>query len=182
MKKFIFSTLLLLSLLGGKAYSQEYHGNTLNIGLGIGYYGYLSGVSPVLHFDYEFEVAPQFTIAPFITALTYRSYYYWGGPGNPYQNYYYRYTVIPVGAKFTYYFDGLLDLNDRWDLYAAGSLGFAIRSTRWETPAYGGTVVRGASGLYLDVHVGAEYHATERLGLFLDLSSGISTFGLGIHF
>ena len=189
MKDLVSLTLLLLIAVSSRMIAQstsnsssEEFGNTLNLGIGIGYYGYVGHTTPVLHADYEFNVARNFTLAPFITAFSYRNYNYWGNPNRPYQNYYYRQTVVPIGVKGTYYFDRLLHAGSRWDFYLAGSLGFAIRSTRWDD-GYGGetTVLRGSSGLYLDAHIGTEYHAGQNLGIFLDLSTGISTAGLAIH-
>jgi hypothetical protein len=163
-------------------YSPEKYGRTLNLGAGIGYYGYVGYTTPVVHLDFEFDVAKNLTLAPFITYYSYRSHYYWGNPKYAYRDYSYRQTVVPVGVKGTYYFDQLLRAGSRWDFYLAGSIGFAFRTTTWESGYYGETVVQnGASGLYLDVHIGTEYHLNRKLGLFLDLSSGISTFGLGIH-
>jgi hypothetical protein len=138
---------------------------------------------PVLHVDYEFGIGNNFTLAPFITIYSYQKYNYWGTPNHPYKNYYYRQTVIPIGVKGTYYFDQLLNAGAKWDFYLGASLGFAIRKTTWENGYYGETTIRhGASGLYLDGHIGTEYHISPKAGLFLDLSSGISTFGLALHF
>jgi len=163
--------------------SSESFGNTLNLGVGIGYYGYVGHSMPVVHADYEFNVARNFTLAPFITVYRYQNYYYWGNPNYPYRNYYYHQTVIPVGVKGSYYFDQLLHAGPKWDFYLAASLGFAIRRTVWESGYYGETTVvdHGTSGLYLDGHIGTEFHLNDNLGLYLDLSSGISTFGLAIH-
>jgi hypothetical protein len=166
-----------------KATSPENYGKTLNLGLGIGYYGYVGHSMPVLHADYEFNVAKNFTLAPFITYYSYQNYYYWGNHNYPYKEYSYHQTVIPVGVKGTYYFDQLLHAGPKWDFYLAGSLGFAIRKTIWESGYYGETRVQNASsGLYLEGHIGAEYHVNRKMGLVLDLSSGVSTFGLAIHF
>lgn len=183
MKNLFPIVLLLLSMYGGVASAQtpasssESFGNTLNIGLGIGYYGYVGHTMPVVSLNYEFNVVPNFTLAPFVTVYSYRNYRYWSN-----YNYYYRQTVIPVGVKGTYYFDRLLHAGSRWDFYGAGSLGLAIRSTTWENGYDGETVVtRGATGLYLDAHLGVEYHASRQVGLFLDVSTGLSTFGLAIH-
>lgn len=163
--------------------SAEKFGNTLNFGVGVGYYGYVGSTTPVLHADYEFNVAKNFTLAPFVTVFSYKRYYYWGSKDYPYRDYYYRQTVIPIGVKGTYYFDEFLNAGSKWDFYLAASLGFAIRKTTWETGYYGETTVRNStSGLYLDGHLGTEYHLNNKLGLFLDLSSGISTFGLSVHF
>ena len=90
--------------------------------------------------------------------------------------------MIPLGVKGSYYFDDVLGAGDKWDFYLAASLGFAIRKTTWENGYYGqNTVEHGSSGLYLDGHIGTEYHIGKKTGLFLDLSTGISTFGVAIH-
>jgi hypothetical protein len=172
----------LMPLSSQETTAPEKYGNTLNAGLGIAYYGYIGYTAPVLHANYEFDVAKNFTLAPFITCYSYQNNYYWGDNHSPYKYYHYRQTVIPIGVKATYYFDELLNAGPKWDFYLAGSLGFAIRKTSWENGYSGETTVqRGSSGLYLDGHIGSEYHLNTKTGLFLDLSSGISTFGLAIH-
>lgn len=167
---------------GRSSNGSEKYGKTLNLGAGIGYYGYIGRSTPVLHLDFEFDVAKNLTLAPFITYYSYQRYQYWGNPKYPYRDYSYRQTVIPIGIKGTYYFDQILKAGSKWDFYLAGSLGFAYRTTVWENGYYGETYIdHGSSGLYLDGHIGAEYHLNKPLGLFLDISSGISTFGLAIH-
>ena len=162
--------------------AQEKYGKTLNLGVGIGYYGYVGHTAPVISANFEFDVAKNFTLAPFITVYSYQNTAYWGNKNYPYRYYTYTQTVIPVGIKGTYYFDELLKANSKWDFYLAGSLGFAIRSTTWESNYYGEpNIQNGASGLYLDVHIGSEYHISKKVGLYLDLSTGISTFGLALH-
>lgn len=189
--KIITTKLLLLAALTAFTFhtdlksqeQSEQYGNTLNIGLGIGYYGYVGHSMPVVNFNYEFNVARNFTLAPFATIYSYRNYYYWGSSNHPYKNYYYRQTVIPVGVKGTYYFDQLLGAGSSWDFYLAGSLGFAIRKTVWDSDYEGDIqVAHSTSPLYLDGHIGAEYHLSQKLGLYLDLSSGQSTVGLAFHF
>lgn len=168
--------------------TSEQYGNTLNLGAGIGYYGYLGNNLPVAMINYEFNVARNFTLAPFIGFYSYRSNYYWGNPDKPYWDdsyryYSYRATAIPLGVKGTYYFDKLLRANSKWDFYAAGSLGFVLRSVTWENGYYGDKhVYQSTSPLYLDAHIGTEYHLNHHAGLFLDLSTGLSTFGLAVHF
>lgn len=178
MKKLTFTFLLVLFFTGANLTAQnneypERHGNTLNLGLGIGgysgYYGYIGRTLPVFHINYEFQVANSFTLAPFATFYTFRGDHY-------------REMVIPVGGKGTFYFDQLLRASSRWDFYIAGSLGFALVTTSWDSN-YGGdrTYWSRPGALFLDVHVGAEYHVNQQLGIFLDLSNGVSTFGLAIH-
>jgi hypothetical protein len=175
MKTIIFTTMFLCAITGIKLSAQETtypekYGKTLNLGAGIGYYGYLGHSVPVLHADFEFDVFRNLTIAPFVTFFNYQENYYWGDQGHGYRNYHYRETVIPVGAKFTYYFDELLKANPKWDFYVGTSLGVTLRTRVWENGYDGAT------------NVDSEYHLNKPIGLFLDLSTGISTFGVGIHF
>ena len=193
MKKIIILTLLILSLVSINIYAQEKfsyekYGNTFNLGLGIGgtygYYDYAGHSMPVFSANYEFDVAKYFTLAPFISFSSSRASYYWGDRNNnyPYRYYYYHETVVPIGVKGTYYFDKLLKSNNKWDFYLAGSLGFAIISTRWDDGYYGDrNYFRNASSLFLDLHAGTEYHVNKKIGVFLDLSTGVSTIGLAIH-
>ncbi len=187
MKTIIYSSLFLLMISGMNISAQETttaekFGKTLNAGIGVGYYGYVGHSMPVLHANYEFDVAKNFTLAPFITYFSYQKNYFWGNKNYPDRYYYYRVSVIPVGVKGSYYFDQLLHAGSKWDFYGAGSLGIAIRKTTWENGYYGETSVQnGSSGLYFDVHIGTEYHLNNKLGLFLDLSTGISTLGLAVN-
>lgn len=191
MKLFQFALVFVLAVSGYNVSAQtkvmntrsERYGTTLNLGLGLGYYGYVGGSIPVIHADLEFDVAKHFTLAPFLNVFTYENYYYWGNSKNPYRDYHYRETAIPIGIKGSYYFDQFLGANSNWDFYLAGSLGFIVRRTTWENGYYGDKVVkRGTGALYLDLHIGTEYHISKKVGLFLDLSTGVSTLGLGIHF
>jgi hypothetical protein len=154
------------------SYSEGY-GNTLNIGLGIGgysgYYNYSGHALPVFNINYEFGVAKNFTLAPFVTLYSYSD------PN-------YTTYVTPVGVKGTLYLDQLLHAGSRWDFYVAGSLGVSIVSTTWDSNYYGDrTYYRSVDPLYLDLHVGTEYHLSRNIGAFLDLSTGISTIGIAIH-
>jgi hypothetical protein len=187
MKKTTFTIIAMLLLAVSHSMAQknksEQFGGALNLGVGLGYYGYVGHSTPVLHADYELAVGRNFTLAPFIAYYSYQNYNYWGDPHNAYRDYSYRETVVPMGLKGTYYFDRLLGAGPRWDFYLAGSLGFALRTTTWENGYYGSTTVHdGPSALFLDLHVGTEYHLSKKAGLFLDLSTGVSTIGLSIHF
>jgi hypothetical protein len=190
MKKIITITLTLLLTsmvyFEGIAQSASTYGNTLNLGLGVGgyggYYKYAGRSLPVLHVNYEFDVAKDFTLAPFLSLYTYSNEYYWGNNNNPDRYYTYRETVIPIGVKGTYYFDDILNTNSKWDFYLAGSLGFALVRARWDE-GYGGDskYFNKGNGVFLDLHIGTEYHFNSRIGGFLDLSSGISTIGISVH-
>lgn len=183
MKRTAFVILFFVLLtIQNKSYGQEKFGNSLNLGLGVGYYGHVPGAIPAFNINYEFDVSRSFTLAPFVTAFTYRNYYYWGDINNPQRDYYYQRTVVPIGVKGTYYLDELFKAGDKWDFYAAGSLGFAIVSTDYED-GYGGDrgTYNGVSPIYIDAHLGSEFHCTKVFGIYLDLSTGLSTLGLAIH-
>lgn len=169
-----------ISLSAQEGQTNEKYGNTLNLGLGIGYYGYVGHSIPVIHGDFEFDVAKSFTLAPFVSFYSYRSDYYYG---NKHDRYYYHETVIRGGVKGTYYFDDLLDANPKWDFYLGGSLGFAVSNSYWDD-GYPGDhdYYHSAKPVYLDLHIGSEYHFNNKIGAFLDLSTGVSTIGIGIHF
>ena len=186
MKTTLITSVFIAMMIGTTATAQrsgETYGNTLNLGIGIGHYGYVENFLPVFSINYEFDVAKNFTIAPFISYYSYQNNYYWKDPKH-HEKYYYRVTVIPVGAKGTYYFDQILQAGSKWDFYLAASLGFAYRSTTWDNNYYyynDDHIDHGTSGLYLDIHIGTEFHMNSKVGLFLDLSTGISTFGLAVH-
>jgi hypothetical protein len=180
MKLKVLSLLCLLMIFGSsvfaqkKAFTQGY-GHTLNLGLGVGgyggYYGYVGHSLPVLSVNYELDVASNFTLAPFITFLSYRN-----------DQYRYRETVIPLGVKGTYYFDQILGANSDWDFYLAGSLGFSVVKSSWDSGySQDNRYYRTVNPLFLDLHIGAEYHLSNKLGIFLDLSTGVSTIGLAFH-
>ena len=184
-KVYTFIIVLLVGL--NSIYSQkktagEQYGKTLNVGIGLGYYGYVGHSLPVLHLNYEFDVAKNFTLAPFITFYSYDSYHYWGNSKYTFRDYTYHQTVVPIGLKGTYYFDQFLNASSKWDFYLGASLGVAIRKTVWEDGYYGDkNIDHSSSGVYMDGHIGAEYHINSKIGLLLDLSTGQSTFCLAIH-
>jgi hypothetical protein len=187
-KLFILSIIMFsMSMIHFTSSAQERFGKTLNLGLGVGgysgYYKYAGRSLPVFHLDYEFDVAKDFTLAPFISFYRYSNEYYWGNNNYPDQWYTYSETVIPVGLKGTYYFDNLLKATNKWDFYLGASLGFALVNASWEAGYNGDKKYFNNKGnsVFLDLHIGAEYHFNERLGAFLDLSSGVSTIGLAIH-
>ena len=180
MKSTAFTLLFLLTLLGTSLSAQnrkqsDSHGNALNLGLGIGgysgYYGYDGRALPIFSINYEFGVANNFTLAPFVTFASYRN-----------NKYYYKETVIPIGVKGTYYLDDAVGAGSDWDFYLAGSLGFSLVNTRWDDGYYrDDRYYHTVNPLFLDLHVGAEYHLSNKVGLFLDLSTGVSTIGLAFH-
>jgi hypothetical protein len=165
--------------------AQESYGKTLNLGIGLGgysgYYRYTDRTLPVFHADYEFDVARNFTLAPFLSLHSHNRTYYWGNHNRPYEYYNYREVVVPVGVKGTVYMDSWVDAGSSWDFYLGGSLGFAVVFSRWDSGFDGDRNMYRAPLLFLDIHAGVEYHINPRAGIYLDISSGVSTIGLAIH-
>jgi hypothetical protein len=148
-----------------KAAIGEDFGNVLNLGVGFGYGGGANAL--MLAADYEFDVYPNVTVAPF---LAFRS------NSTPT----FTHTFVPIGAKGCYYFDQLINAPAEFDLYAGVSLGFAIHSFSYSSPAYFGTAK--GDNLFAAIHVGGSYRASDRIGINLDLGSYYSTVGIGIYF
>jgi hypothetical protein len=185
MKKTVRSILISLFLtakLSSQTIESEKHGNSLNGGVGIGYFGYIGHTLPVFHADYEFQIDNNLTLAPSLNLFSYEKNYIWANKEGVLTHSHYNEVVVPLGVKVSYYLDHALKLNHKWDLYLAGSLGFNIRSTKWED-SYTGTlnINPGTGPLYLDFHSGVEYHLNKTMGLQIDLSTTVSSFGFAIH-
>lgn len=103
-----------------KGTSNTKYGNTLNLAIGIGYYGYVGQSIGVFAANYEFDVAKSFTLAPFVHFYSLRRDYYWGNKNYPYRNYSYQETSIPIGVKGTYYFDEILGAGSKWGFLLSG--------------------------------------------------------------
>src|ERR1041384_3492742 len=138
----IFLVVAMMASLGC-ARAQESFGNTLNAGLGVGYYGYYYGAAPAIVLNYEVDIFRNFTLAPFGAISTYRSYRYWGGGNSAFRDYYYRETIIPIGLKGSYYLDELFEANEKWDFYLGASLGVVFHSVTWETGYAGDRIING---------------------------------------
>jgi len=177
MRKYIIAAVLILSMLPLRLFAQGYGGN-LNIGAGLGYRGYLGRPLSGVMLNYEFNAAPKFTLAPFVGLYTYNHQYYWGNKNYPYRYYNYRETAVPLGIKGSYYFDNLVQAGPKWDFYAGASIGFVFRTITWDNGYYGDVnAVRESSPLFLAGHLGTRFHINPKVGIYLDLSSAISTLG-----
>jgi hypothetical protein len=177
---------LIMFLFQFNGVAWEKYGKTLNLGLGIGgyagYYGYANQLLPVFNINYEFDIAKNFTLAPSVSFYSFTNKHYWGNNNHPYAEYTYRETVIPIAIKGSYYFDDMLKAGTKWDFYLAGSLGASIVNRNWSDGYEGDkNYYHGGGALFFDAHLGTEYHFNNRIGAFLDLSTGVSTIGLAIH-
>jgi hypothetical protein len=160
----------------------EQYGGALNVGFGMGYYPYITGVFPMIHINYEFDVARNLTLAPFISIYSYRNFIRTGNSDFPSNYYYYRRSVIPVGVKGSYYFDELLGAGPKWDFYGGASLGVTISKTTWDN-GYMTTqqINRGIDPLFLNIHAGTKYHLNNSSAVFFEMSPEMSTLGMTFY-
>jgi hypothetical protein len=172
MKKSILLFTLITTIFQFNNYGQEQYGYTLNLGMGIGghygYYRYVGNSLPDFHIDYEIAVANNFTLAPSLNIHTYSKQYN-------------RETGLGIGVKGFYYFDNIEKAGSKWGFYLGGTIGFVTLNSRWDANYQGDRHYNHPAPHFLDFHLGTEYHVNSRLGVFLDLSSGISTFEIAIH-
>jgi hypothetical protein len=173
-KLFLLVSTILLSI---TLNAQEKYGRTVNGGAGLTFARYSNFPIPAINFNSEFDLVQNVTLAPSISFLRYNDY----GTGYLGQEYKYRTTVIPIGVKSYYYFDELLELDGKFDVYAGIAAGINLAFGKWENGYNGLDYAPSYNAIYVDLHVGGEYHFKEDMGVYVDLSSGLSTIGLAFH-
>jgi len=145
MKKSILILIVIGSLFNHSvnAQSNENHGNAINAFLKIGY-------NARVDLSYEIQIVKNVFISPkVIIPLTF--------------------DVFDIGviARADYYFDNLLKLPEKWDIYSGLEAGSII------------------SGDYFSfsVHAGAEYRFHKRWGVIAEIGAGTEiTGGVGMAF
>lgn len=141
----------------------------LNAGIGLGYY-YAGGVPLLL--SLEFAVNDVITVGPY---LGYTSYNY------GYFNNDFKYTFFDIGAKGSYHFSELFEINnEKVDVYGGAFLGFVVSS--YSGDAFSGYNDPYASRLRLGIHAGARYFFSEKVAGYGELGYGIAPLSLGLTF
>ena len=168
MKKLNLLLLLVIGLLAGtQSFAQlavDKGTKFINLGIGVGGYGYFNGSGLGLNAAADFGVAKNITVG---AVAGYRSY----GSGI---------TSFDIGARGSYHFNELLNLStDKADLYAGVGLSYFSFS-------YGDTYIRSLgidntySTVYVPIHIGGRYFFTESLGGFAELGSSLATLKIGL--
>ncbi|HEV7349146.1 hypothetical protein [Telluribacter sp.] len=164
MKKF-FATLFsiaLFTLATQSAFAQYEKGDKLlNVGIGLGSYGYGN-----IGFGGSFEVGVHEAISVGVLG---------GYSGTSYIGY--NWSVLTIGARGSYHFNELLNLdNEQLDLYAG--LGLAYRNY-----SYGGIRDNfGYNPIGLLSHIGGRYYFKPNMAAFAELGSGFSALQVGLTF
>lgn len=152
MKKVILS--MAFALISVFAFSQHSHsdGRTqLNVGVGMSDWGV------PLYVGFDSYISNDVTLG---AEFSYRSY------RDDYQSVSYHHNIMGFSGNANYHFNSLLELSDKWDLYAGVNLGFYS----WSSPDnYGG---HNNSGLGLGGQFGGRVYLTNRLGLNLEFGGG----------
>ncbi|MEQ8303900.1 MAG: hypothetical protein RIB47_10950 [Cyclobacteriaceae bacterium] len=186
MKKIILLSSLIFLIFQFDGRAQEKYGQALNVGVGIGgyagYFSYSGRTLPVINVNYELDLAPNITLAPFASLYINSDRRYWGNNNTPDRYYKYREVVIPIGIKGTYYLDDIIDLTSEWDVYVGGSGGVALVISSWDAGYLGDkNYYHSGNPIFFDLNIGATYHVNNKTGIFIDLSSGISTIGVQLR-
>jgi hypothetical protein len=85
-----------------------------------------------------------------------------------------RHTIFGLGARGSYHFNELAELDDKWDLYAGLGLGYYFWNTKLKdddlgTFDYSGS---GNGGFSIGLHVGGRYFVNDNIGINLELGGG----------
>ncbi len=175
MKKTTLSVILLLLALT-TTFAQKTGGfakgdKLLNIGVGVNSY-YNSGFP--LGASFEVGVTDDISVGANVDYL-----------GSKYSGfgYEYKFTTIYFGARGSYHFNEILNIdNDKIDLYAGATVGF--RSFTFKDK-YSGETLTGTygSGVYLGGYLGGKYYFTNNIGAFAEVGAiGSTNVRLGVGF
>lgn len=84
-----------------------------------------------------------------------------------------RHTIFGINARGNYHFNEVLDINDKWDLYAGLNLGYYIWNTTWDDSGSGIDYSGSANGgLSLGIHLGGRYFISDNFGINVEVGGG----------
>jgi len=147
------------------SYTQHYSNNKTLLNLGVG----LSGWGVPVYGGLDFSVSKDVTVGG---EVSFRSYdENWNG-------YNYHHSITGLVGNVNYHFGRWLDVPSSFDFYTGLNLGFYI----WSNPNdYTGNH---SSGLGLGAQLGGRYYFSNKVGINLELGSGIINLGgkVGVTF
>ncbi len=149
----------------------------INPGLGLGYwYGGSGGFAVGFTVNAEFSITEEIAVGPYF-AFTSKSYNYNGGIGGDYS-----YTYVDFGARGSYHFAKLLQVNnDKFDPYAGAFIGYVSASGNAD-PIYGGYYGSYSSGLRGGIFAGARWFFSDKFAAFGEVGVGLYPIVLGVTF
>ena len=167
MKKNLLLAAISVLFISGIAFGQTLSKGEKQINLGVG----LSGWGVPFYVGLDYGIHQDITVGG---ELSYRAYDEKWGTLN------YHHSIIGISGNGNYHFNRVLNIPEKWDLYAGLNLGFYV----WSSPdSYGGSH---SSGLGLGAQIGARYKLSDKVGLNLEFGGGNSfsggKFGVTIKF
>ena len=169
-KGFILSLIgaicLSLGYVATNAQGYEKGSIIINPGLGLGYWYGGTGFAVGFAVNAEFSITDDIAIGPYF-ALTRRSYDYTFGNDD------YTYTYFDIGARGSYHFGRLLNVNtEQFDPYAGAFLGF-VTTTADYNDAYTGYYSTYGNRFQAGVFAGARWYFSETFGVFGEVGVGM---------
>ncbi|MBO9675892.1 MAG: outer membrane beta-barrel protein [Sphingobacteriaceae bacterium] len=168
---FIFS----VSIVNAQSKSSFSKGDNLfNIGVGIGSPFFGSGYSSSLpvnpSISYERGVTDAISVGG---QVSYASSKYDG------YNYTFKESAVYIGARGSYHFNELLNINPKFDLYGGASLGYVTVSISDNQNNISGT----ASGLGFGLYAGGKYYIGSSTAIYSELGyQSLSLLNIGVAF
>lgn len=177
-KQLLFIALFGLFALAVKGQSKSSFNkgdNLFNIGVGIGSPFFGSGYSSSLPVNpsvsYERGVSDAISVGG---QVSYASSKYDGG-----YNYTFKESAIYIGARGSYHFNQLLNINPKFDLYGGASLGYVTVSISDNQSTITGT----ASGFGFGLYAGGKYYLGSGTAIYSELGyQSLSFLNIGVAF
>lgn len=161
MKKEILLFVCGVFLLSTSGFAQ-FSKNDKLLNLGIGVNSYYNGGIP-LSSSFEVGITDEISIGAGLDYLSHR-YNVLGTK--------YGFSALYLGARGSYHFSELLNINDQaLDIYGGASLGYR-RFTWRDNNNFVGLGNSYGSGLFLGIHVGARYYFAPKVGGFFEVGAG----------
>lgn len=182
----VFSTVVLLAVLlvpASATAQNAYNVNdkVISVGLGLGnVYGFYGSTTfPPIYASFETGLP----IEELKNKLTLNGSVGYAGSSDEWSWGKWSYTYIWIGVGGNYHF---LENNKNIDAYAGLGLGYSIVNSSYESkPGYDDYVYNySAGGSYFayDIHVGAKYYFTPKLGVKAELGYGFGIFRIGLAY
>ncbi|WDF54930.1 outer membrane beta-barrel protein [Mucilaginibacter sp. KACC 22063] len=152
--------------------------NLLNIGIGIGSPFFGSGYSSSLPVNpsvsYEKGITNEISVGGQVAFAS--SKYKVNFPGG---NYSFKENAIYIGARGSYHFNELLELDPKFDIYGGASLGYVIVNVK-DNQGYSGST---GSGVGFGLFAGGKYYFANNTAVFAELGyQSLAVLNVGIAF
>lgn len=152
--------------------------NLLNIGIGIGSPFFGSGYSSSLPVNpsvsYEKGITNEISVGGQVAFAS--SKYKVNFPGG---NYSFKENATYIGARGSYHFNELLELDPKFDVYGGASIGYVIVNVK-DNQGYNGTT---GSGVGFGLFAGGKYYFSKNTALFAELGyQSLAVLNVGVAF